>query len=122
MQDSCTRVKHEMGAFFFIATQIHSVHKSCMSERQHKAEVGLRLRQAIQATHPTFVAWCKEYETFGADKHKLGNWMRGDHYPSPYLLSQYCSDYGLTMDYFYRNIPLGVASSVAERLKAPKPA
>lgn len=91
-----------------------------MAVSQHKAEVGNRLRIAIEATHgPNLMDWCRDYEV---SRFKLGNWLRGDNYPDPVILSRYCADNGLTMDWFYRESLVGVASGVAAALKQRTPA
>lgn len=53
---------------------------------------------------------------------KLGNWTRGDNYPDEYLLTVFCDRYGVTMDYLYRGIILGLPSALADGLAAARAA
>lgn len=89
-----------------------------MSASHHKAEVGARLRIAIQATHGNLSQWGRQ---FNVSPYKLGNWLRGDNYPDPYILGIYCDQTGITLDWIYRDVVAGVASAVAARLLEQKP-
>ena len=87
------------------------------SSAQFKRDLGVRLRAAIEATHPASLSsWCRSY---GVPDSKLGNWLRGDSYPPPDLLARYCADTGLTMDFLYRGVLAGVAFGVAAALMEP---
>lgn len=61
--------------------------------------VGERLRMAIEAVGKRPVDICR---TFGVAPSKLGNWMRGDHYPDPWFLVRFCDRFSVSADYFYR--------------------
>jgi len=49
---------------------------------------------------------------------KLGNWMRGEHYPDPLFLTRFCNAYGITTDWIYRGVVPGVDAGVAAYLRA----
>lgn len=84
-----------------------------MSNAIHRAEVGRRLRVAIEALGLTQVAVCRE---LGESTTKLGNWLRGDHYPDEWFVARFCDRYGITADWIYRGVVSGVASDVASEL------
>lgn len=75
-----------------------------MDPLRHRQLVGRRLRTAIQALHLTPAAVGRE---LGVSQQKLGNWLRGDHYPEPWFITRFCDRYGVTMDYLYRGIVPG---------------
>lgn len=96
-----------------IAGKLHGAHTHAMSAALHKAEVGRRLRIAIEGVgrKPAQIS-----AQFDVSPSKLGNWMRGDHYPDPWFLKQFCDHYGLTADWFYRGLMSGVALDVALKI------
>lgn len=89
-----------------------------MSSLTHKRRTGSRLGIAIQALNKTQSEVAK---TLGVSTSKLGNWIRGDNYPDPYFVSQFCDRFGITADWIYRGVttslpgPLGDALWAAER-------
>ena len=84
-----------------------------MSETVHKIQVGRRLRAAIEALglSQTDVA-----NLLDAAPSKLGNWLRGDNYPSEWFIKRFCDRYGVTTDWIYRGIVTGMPSPLADRL------
>jgi transcriptional regulator with XRE-family HTH domain len=84
-----------------------------MSDKLHKARVGQRLRAAIEALNltQTEVARC-----LATTPSKLGNWLRGDNYPSAWFVTQFCDRYGITTDWIYRGIVSGVDAGLADAL------
>lgn len=86
-----------------------------MSNTDHRHRVAANLAAAIDATTVTQAEFCRR---FGVSPSKLGNWLRGNHYPDPYVMSAFCEAEGVTMDWIYRGRRAGVMSAVAERLAA----
>ena len=84
-----------------------------MSETVHKIQVGRRLRAAIEALgfSQTDVA-----NLLDIAPSKLGNWLRGDNYPSEWFIKRFCDRYGVTTDWIYRGIVTGMPSPLADRL------
>lgn len=85
-----------------------------MPRTPHKVQVGNNLRLAIEAVEPSQAAFCRRT---GISTNKLHNYLRGENYPEPQWLARVCDEYGLTMDWFYRGVRAGLASSVAESLQ-----
>jgi transcriptional regulator with XRE-family HTH domain len=84
-----------------------------MSESPHKAQVGRRLRSAIGALG---VTQSEVARTLGTTPSKLGNWLRGDNYPSAWFVTQFCERYGLTTDWIYRGVVAGIAAPLSDTL------
>ena len=55
-------------------------------------------------------------KTMGISLQKLGNWLRPDNYPDPYLITVFCDRYGVTTDFIYRGIVSGLQKNVADDL------
>ena len=72
--------------------------------------VGHRLRQAVEALglRPSTVA-----RSVGVSPQKLGNWMRGDHYPDEWFVFRFCNRYGVTADWLYRGVLPGAGRPAA---------
>lgn len=70
-----------------------------MAATWHKRKVGSRLRIAIEAVdkRPAEIA-----RLFDVSPSKLGNWMRGDDYPSEWFVVRFCDRFNISMDYLYR--------------------
>lgn len=79
-----------------------------------RLQIGRRLRLTIDITHDSMAVWAREFEV---SHHKLGNWLRGDNFPDPVILVEYCSSNCLTMDWFYRGITTGLPRRLAKRLE-----
>lgn len=79
----------------------------------HKAEVGRRLKIAIDAVADSQVDVCRQ---LGILPGKLGNWLAGKHYPDPWFVVRFCDRYGVTADWIYRGVVSGVASDVAAQI------
>lgn len=90
-----------------------------MAKTQHTIDTGIRLRVAIESTGKSKAAWARKY---GVSESNVGNWMRGDSYPNLEALIAFCDDEGLTLDWFFRGILVGVVDAWAERLRRPKQA
>jgi transcriptional regulator with XRE-family HTH domain len=84
-----------------------------MTNALHKVEVANRLRLAIEAIGSSQIDVCRE---LNISPSKLGNWLRGDNYPDPWFVKQFCDRYGVTSDWIYRGLASGAASGVAGAL------
>lgn len=84
-----------------------------MSETIHRKEVGRRLRAAIAAKG---ITQADVERALGASASKLGNWLRGDHYPSAFFVRLFCDRYGITTDWIYRGIVSGMDKTLADAL------
>ena len=84
-----------------------------VSEKQHKAEVGRRLRAAIEALGLTQT---EVAHVLGVTPSKLGNWLRGDNYPAAWPMKLFCDRYGISADWIYRGIVAGMAKDLADKL------
>lgn len=84
-----------------------------MSDAQHKAEVGRRLRSAIETLGLTQTEVARG---LAATPSKLGNWLRGDNYPSAWFVTRFCERYGVTTDWIYRGIVAGMDAKLADNL------
>lgn len=96
-----------------IAENLHFADDAPMGKTLHKAEVGRRLRTAIEALGITQVAAAQIMEVSPS---KLGNWVRGDHYPDPWSVALFCNRYGVSADWVYRGLVSGSSSVVADAL------
>ncbi len=43
----------------------------------------------------------KAVEPFDVSPSKLGNWLRGDNYPDPWFVYQFCTRYPINADWLY---------------------
>jgi transcriptional regulator with XRE-family HTH domain len=84
-----------------------------MSESMHKVDVGRRLMAAIEALG---LSQADVTRALAVSASKLGNWLRGDNYPSEWFVKQFCDRYGVTTDWIYRGIVTGMDSSLADAL------
>lgn len=84
-----------------------------MSNSTHRRQTGSRLGIAIEALGKTQAEVCR---ALGVSPSKLGNWLRGDYYPDPYFVAQFCDRYGITADWIYRNQAGAVAGDVGDAL------
>lgn len=84
-----------------------------MSETLHREQVGHRLRAAIEALSITQAA---VGNALGVSPSKLGNWLRGVHYPSAWFVKLFCDRYGITTDWIYRGVVSGIDSALADAL------
>jgi transcriptional regulator with XRE-family HTH domain len=84
-----------------------------MSESLHRAQVGRRLRAAIEALGVSQTEVAKGLEITPS---KLGNWLRGDNYPAEWFVKRFCDRYGVTTEWIYRGIVTGMASELADTL------
>ena len=75
------------------------VRQSGVNATSHKLLVGDRLRMAIEALGKRPVDVCRIFDVAPS---KLGNWMRGEHYPDPWFIVRFCDRFNVTADYFYR--------------------
>lgn len=86
-----------------------------VSEKLHKAQVGRRLRAAIEVLG---LSQTEVANALGVTPSKLGNWLRGDNYPAAWFLARFCDRYGITTDWIYRGIVTGMAKGLADSLWA----
>lgn len=84
-----------------------------VSETIHRIEVGRRLRAAIVAKG---ISQADVVRALGTPANKLGNWLRGEHYPSAFFITQFCDRYGITTDWIYRGIVSGMDKTLADAL------
>lgn len=89
------------------------MHDSCMDVPKHRAEVGGRLRLTIEALDTTQAAVAR---VFDLSPSKLGNWLRGDSYPSIPFLIRFCDRYNVTLDWVLRGQVAGVSGVLADDL------
>jgi len=75
------------------------VRPSAVNATSHKLLVGDRLRMAIEALGKRPVDVCRIFDVAPS---KLGNWMRGEHYPDPWFIVRFCDRFNVTADFFYR--------------------
>lgn len=97
-----------------IAGKLHPGENPGMSKTAHMVEVGVRLRMAIEALGLSQAAVARAFD--GVTAPKLGNWLRGDHYPDEYFVKQFCDRYGITADWIYRGVVSGVSGDAADAL------
>ena len=100
--------------FLCIAENLHCSDNPAMSKTAHMVEVGRRLRMAIEAVGLTQAAVARAFD--GVTPPKLGNWLRGDHYPDEYFIKQFCDRYGITADWIYRGVVSGVSGDAGDVL------
>ena len=94
---------------------MHIPFVSGMIEADHKSFVGSQLKIAREALGIPGSELMRRYGFPPGGK--LTNWEKGDNYPSPWFLARLCSDYGFTIDWFYRGVLAGVSSELAENLR-----
>ena len=94
-----------------------------ITNREHLESVAQNLERAIEALGLTRT---EAAASMGISLQKLGNWLRPDNYPDPYLLTVFCDRYGVTADFIYRGVVSGlrkdVADDLAKALRASKEA
>lgn len=77
--------------------------------------VGDRLRTSIEALD---LSQAEVARAFGVSPSNLGNWLRGDAYPNPLFVKQFCDRYGINADYLYRGevsaLPVKLADALLE--------
>lgn len=86
----------------------------------HRRKVGARLRVAIEALNqsPADIG-----RLFNVSQSKLGNWLRGDHYPDEFFVAAFCDRFNISMDYLYRGrMPTEMAGPLADALWAAEAA
>ena len=59
------------------------------------------MRTAIEALGKKQVEICRMFDVAPS---KLGNWMRGEHYPDPWFIVRFCNRFNVSADYFYRGL------------------
>ena len=101
------------GMIVCIAKKMHGAQTPGMTQAIHKAEVGRRLRIAIEALGLSQAEVCR---TMNVSPSKMGNWLRGDHYPDEWFIKRFCDRHGITTDWIYRGVVSGVASPVGDAL------
>jgi transcriptional regulator with XRE-family HTH domain len=84
-----------------------------VSETLYRAQVGRRLRAAIDALG---ISQADVAKTLNTAPSKLGNWLRGDNYPSAWFVKQFCDRYGITTDWIYRGVVAGMDANLANIL------
>lgn len=84
-----------------------------LATTDHVLQVGIRLRQLIDALDIPYVQAARE---MGISKSRLGNWMRGDNYPGQYELYRLCRRRGVNFDWVFLGDPAALPYEVASRL------
>ena len=84
-----------------------------MDAAQHKAEVGGRLRLAIEGLGLSYASVAR---AFDISQSKLGNWMRGSDYPSEWFIYQFCNRHPITADWIYLGRVAGVQGELGDAL------
>ena len=82
---------------------------------RHKIEVGSRLRMAIEALGLSQTAAGRP---FGVTAQKMGNWLRGDHYPDPWFIFNFCARHPITADWIYLGRASGLTGEMGDALFA----
>jgi transcriptional regulator with XRE-family HTH domain len=98
---------------FCISGNLHTADYLLVSESNYRAEVGRRLRAAIEVLG---ISQTEVGNTLGVSPSKMGNWLRGDHYPSQWFVKQFCDRYGITTEWIYRGIVSGMSAPLADAL------
>lgn len=80
-------------------------HKKMVGENLALARESLGKKQAPFARH------------LGLTPSKLNQWEAGIYYPDPLVLIRLCTDYGFTMDWFYRGAVAGVSFERVDDLR-----
>lgn len=86
-----------------------------MKKNEHKTFVASNLRQIIS------VIGGKQTEIarrISVSPSKLGNWLRGEHYPDPWSMYLLCEAYGVTMEWIYRGRMYGLPGELVDGLRA----
>lgn len=91
----------------------HRMEQLILAQSDHMVAVGSRLRRLIRALGIKYVEAAAD---MGISKNHLGNWMRGDAYPTPYELYKFCRVRGVTTDYIFLGDPSGLRKAVWEEL------
>ena len=84
-----------------------------MDAAVHKVEVGNRLRLAIEALGKSQADVAR---SIGVSPNKLGNWIRGDNYPSNIYIVALGARFNITADWLLRGVVAGMASPLADEL------
>lgn len=117
MQDFCTAVNPKS----CIAVAAADVQDSYMARRAqkaaprgtdltHKQQVGRNLRITIAAIGIKPADAARE---MGVSPQKLGNWMRGDNYPDPFLITRFCADHSAPLEMVYAGIAASAHPALA---------
>jgi len=84
-----------------------------MDAATHKLRVGERLKVAIEALGISQADFAR---SIGISASKLGNWIRGDNYPSHLQMAQIILRWNITADWLLVGRIAGVASPLADEL------
>lgn len=110
---------HAKASVFCMDSSSSPRHLGEMDATQHKRLIGWRLRVAIDVLDKSY----KEVaEQFGINPSRLGNWMRGDDYPAPLFIDEFCRRYPITADWIYLGRSAGVSGQVGDDLYAAEQA
>lgn len=90
-----------------------------MDAARHKQLVGRRLRTVFEALGLQQAQVARE---LNESPQKINNWLRGDNYPSEWFVYRFCARYGITMDYLYRGVVVGMPQALAAELFAKEEA
>jgi hypothetical protein len=88
---------------------------SAMNSSDHKRQVGRNLSLLCQAIGSTDAEIAR---SVGVSNSKLGNWKRGDNYIDPYVATQLCDRYGVTMDWIFRGKLYGLPKELADKISS----
>ena len=99
MQISCTFDKPNQAPEILHSHPEAWMRQSGVSATSHKLLVGERLRIVIEALGKRPVDISRMFDVAPS---KLGNWMRGEHYPDPWFIVRFCDRFSVSADYFYR--------------------
>ena len=104
---------HGMQAHVLHSGIIGGVSHFCMDAAMHKIQVGNRLRLAIEALGKSQAEVARQ---LGISPTKLGNWIRGDNYPSNLMIVRLGERYSITADWLLRGVLAGMVSPLADDL------
>lgn len=91
----------------------HASYNPGMGKTQHRKDVGENLRLAIEAVGETQASICRAFKVTPSN---LGNWLRGDSYPSEWFVVQFCDRYDISADWIYRGKVSASAAPLADAL------
>ncbi|MBI1207487.1 MAG: helix-turn-helix domain-containing protein [Azospirillum sp.] len=84
-----------------------------MNEADLKHAVGRRLRHSREALGYSQGAVCRILKV---NQTRWSNWEIGERFPAPDIIVRYCNHFGITTDYLYRNVNVGLPQSVALKI------
>lgn len=85
-----------------------------MNERDLKRHIGERLKLTREALGLSQGEVC---EALGIGQTRWSNWENGERFPAPDVMVNFCSEFGVTMDWIYRGDRAGLRFDLASKLR-----